>query len=75
MLVGVSTFRLAAATFQGGDSEESAASYLKRMGGAFVTNSRMPSKVNHVQQGIICRKGRAGMRTAVCPHVGIHLDR
>ena len=32
LLVGPETYRLAAATFQGTDSEESAASYLKRMG-------------------------------------------
>ena len=77
LTVGVETYQLAAATFQGTDSEESAASYLKRMGageGAFFTNSRMPAKVNHVQQGILCRKGRtmmpAPMRVAVCPHWG-----
>ena len=77
LLVGPETYRVAAATFQGTDSEDSAASYLKRMGAAdfaFVTNSRMPDKVAHVQQGILCRKGRsmmpAPMRTAVCPHWG-----
>ena len=73
MLVGVETYQLAAATFQGADSEESAASYLKRMGApgmAFQTNKRMPAKVAHVQQGIVCRKGRTGLRTAVAPHWG-----
>ena len=59
MVVGVDTYRLAAATFQGTDSEESAASYLKRMGApdsAFFTNSRMPAKCDahpsrhHVQR-------------------------
>ena len=74
MVCGVETFRLAAATFQGADAEESAAAYLKRVGAAenaFVTNSRMPVKDAHVQQGILCRKGRSmmpsPMRTAVCP--------
>lgn len=68
------TFRLSAATFQGSDSEESAASYLKRVGGGWWTNKRMPDKTNHVAQGILYRKGRSmagasgGMRTAVCPH-------
>ena len=70
MVVGVDTFRLAAATFQGADAEESAASYMKRVGAAFVTNSRMPAKANHIQQGIACRKGRPGMRTAVAPTWG-----
>ena len=77
LVVGVETYQLAAATFQGTDSEESAASYLKRMGaggGAFFTNKRMPLKASNIQQGILCRKGRsmmpAPMRTAVCPHWG-----
>ena len=76
MVVGVETYRLAAATFQGADSEESAASYLKRMGSGFWTNSRMPVKAAHVQQGILCRKGRTGMRTAVAPiwSNGISID-
>ena len=70
MVVGVETYRLAAATFQGADSEQSAASYLKQMGDSFVTNSRMPAKANHIQQGLVCRRGRVGMRTAVCPSWG-----
>ena len=76
MVVGVETYRLAAATFQGADSEESAASYLKRMGAGFWTNSRMPVKAAHVQQGILCRKGKTGMRTAVAPiwSNGISID-
>ena len=71
LLVGPETYRLAAATFQGTDSEESAASYLRRMGAGFTTNKRMPDTVSNVQQGILCRKGRSmmpnPMRTAVCP--------
>ena len=70
MVVGVETYRLSAATFQGADSEESAASYLKRMGAGYWTNSRMPAKETHIQQGILCRKGRPGMRTAVSPTWG-----
>ena len=77
LVVGVETYQLAAATFQGTDSEQSAASYLKSMGareGAFFTNSRMPAKASDIQQGILCRKGRSmmptPMRTAVCPHWG-----
>ena len=70
LLVGVETFQLAAATFQGTDAEMSAASYLKKMGAGFSTNSRMPLKAAHIQQGIACRKGRPGNRLAVCPHWG-----
>ena len=77
LIVGPETYRLAAATFQGTDSEQSAASYMKSMGApesAFVTNSRMPATATNIQQGILCRKGRSmmpsPMRTAVCPHWG-----
>ena len=70
IVAGVDTYRLAAATFQGTDSEESAASYLKRMGADFWTNKRMPAKASNIQKGILCRKGRSGVRTAVCPHWG-----
>ncbi len=70
IVAGVETYRLAAATFQGADSEESAASYLKRMGAGFWTNSRMPATDANIQQGILCRKGRPGMRTAVAPTWG-----
>ena len=77
LIVGPETYRLAAATFQGNDSEESAASYLKRMGAgdaAFFTNKRMPVKASHIQKGIACLKGRSmmpsPMRTAVCPSWG-----
>ena len=35
------------------------------------TNKRMPSATAaHIQQAILCRKGRMGMRTAVVPHWG-----
>ena len=77
MVVGVETYRNAASVFQGSDAEESAASYLKRMGApdsAFFTNSRMPAKSTHIQAGIMCKKARtqmpAPMRVAVCPHWG-----
>ena len=64
------TYRLAATTFQGTDAEESAAMYLRRAGDAFWTNKRMPDTANHIAPGILCRKGRPGMRMAVAPHWG-----
>ena len=74
LLVGPETYRVAAATFQGTDSEESAASYLKRTGAGFETNKRMPDKSSNIQSGILTRRSRrtmpAPMRTAVCPHWG-----
>lgn len=73
ILCGPETYRLAATTFQGADAEESAAAYMARTGYGGMgiwTNKRMPDKAAHIQQGILCRKGRMGMRTAVCPHWG-----
>ncbi len=77
ILCGPETYRLAAVTFQGDDAEESAAAYLRRTGAGdagFWTNKRMPDKAAHIQQGLLCRKGRSmepsPMRTAVCPHWG-----
>ena len=73
LVVNPETYRLAAATFQGSDAEESAAAYMERTGDSFFTNKRMPDKASHLAQAILCRKGRMGMRTAVCPHWG-YLD-
>ena len=70
------TYRLAAATFQGTDAEDSAAMYMMRHGAGFWTNKRMPDTVSNISQGILYRMGRSamgaslGMRTAVCPHWG-----
>ena len=64
------TYRLASVTFQGTDAEQSAAMYMKAAGADFWTNKRMPVKAAHVAQGILCRKGRTGMRTAVSPTWG-----
>ena len=64
------TYRLASVTFQGTDAEQSAAMYMKAAGADFWTNRRMPAKAAHIAQGILCRKGRPGMRTAVSPTWG-----
>ena len=76
IVVNPETYRLAAMTFQGTDSEESAAAYAERVTGGFWTNKRMPDKAAHIAQAILYRGGRSamgasmGMRTAVCPHWG-----
>ena len=72
LMVNPATYRLGAETFQANE-QESSASYLKRTGApgmGFQTNRRMPDADNHVAPGILCRKGRTGMRTAVCPTWG-----
>ena len=70
LLVGVDTYRLAAATLRGADSALAASVYLDETGAGFATNNKMPAKVSHIQQGILCRKGQPGMRLAVAPTWG-----
>ena len=70
LLLGVDSYRLAASVFQSSDAEESALSYLTRQGESVMTNKRMPAKATHIQKGILVRKGRAGIRTAVAPTWG-----
>lgn len=50
--------------------EQSFAQFARDNLSFFRTNSRMPAKASHIQDGILCRKGRAGMRTAVLPTWG-----
>ena len=38
--------------------------------GGWWTNKRMPDAASNVQQAILYRRGRTGLRTAVCPHWG-----
>ena len=70
LLLGVDSYRLAASVFQSSDAEESALSYMTRQGASVMTNKRMPAKATHIQKGILIRKGRAGIRTAVSPSWG-----
>ena len=75
ILMGVDSYRLAASVFQSSDAEESALSYMTRQGESVMTNSRMPAKASHIQKGILVRKGRTGMTTAVSPSWGsIQID-
>ena len=70
-MVGPATYGLAARTFQAATNykgELSAASYAMNQTGGFWTNKRMPAAAGDVQQAILYRMGRPGMRTAVCPH-------
>ena len=82
IVAGPETYRLAAQSFRdvgtnnGHRGDISFADYAMAHFGGWWTNKRMPDKANHIQQGILYRKGRsgmgasAGMRTAVCPHWG-----
>ena len=82
IVAGPETYRLSAKSFRdvgtnnGHRGDISFADYAMEKFGGWWTNKRMPDKANHIQQGILYRKGRsmqggsAGMRTAVCPHWG-----
>ena len=67
LLLGVSTYRHAAAVFRGQDDTVSALAYLTRTGAGVMTHKRMPVPATNVQTAIAHRRGRPGMRTAVCP--------
>ena len=71
MVVNPETYRLMASTVRAGNAaDQTALEHMTRVGypsAGVWTNSRMPAKANHIAQGILCRKGRMGMRTAVAP--------
>lgn len=78
IVAGVDTYKLSAQTFRdpatgtaGGRGAISFADYAKAHTAGWWTNKRMPDAANHIQQAILCRKGRSmspsPMRTAVCP--------
>ena len=74
IVVNPETYQVAMKTFRdaaGQDMGDMAfADYAMQHFGGFWTNKRMPVKAAHVAKGILYRKGRAGVRTAVCPHWG-----
>lgn len=75
IVVNPETYRLAASTFQGTDSELSAAASLNKELDSFWTNARLPDKAAHIAQAVMVRKGQAGMRRAVLPRwPGLSVD-
>ena len=83
IVCGVDTYKLSAKTFRDKEINESganmnragvslgdisAADYLMAHTAGWWTNSRMPVKATNIQTAILCRKGRTGVRTAVCGH-------
>ena len=74
IVCGVDTYQVAAKVFRdvgtnnGHRGDISFADYAMQHTAGWWTNKRMPDTANHVQQAILYRKGRSGMRTAVCPH-------
>ena len=76
IVCGPETFRLAAKSFRdvgtnnGHRGSISFADYAMQHTAGFWTNKRMPDAANNIQQAILHRKSRTGIRTAVCPHWG-----
>ena len=74
IVAGVDTYGLSARTFRDASGQDlgdmAFADYAMAKYGGWWTNKRMPATVTNVQQAILHRKGRMGIRTAVCPHWG-----
>ena len=76
IVVGPATYQLAAKSFRdvgtnnGHRGSISFADYARQHTAGFWTNKRMPSAASNIQQAILHRTGRTGIRTAVCPHWG-----
>ena len=75
ILCGVETYQLSVKLFRDIASAEngdtSFATYAREHFGGWRTNSRMPAKDSHVQQAILYRMGRTGLRRAVMPSWGV----
>ena len=71
---GVDTYKLSAKTFRDIAAADlgaiSFADYAMQHTAGWWTNKRMPAADATIQRGIVCRKGRPGMRLAACPHWG-----
>ena len=74
IVCGPDTYRLSAKSFRdvgtnnGHRGDIAFADYAMAHTAGWWTNKRMPDKAAHIQQAILHRQGRSGMRTAVCPH-------
>ena len=74
IVAGPESYRLSAQTFRDAVGQDlggtSFADYATERYGGWWTNKRMPAKDTHVQQAILYRSGRPGIRTATCPNWG-----
>lgn len=74
IVAGVDTYALSARTFRDATGQDlgdmAFADYAMAKYGGWWTNKRLPAKASHIQQAILHRKGRTGIRTAVCPNWG-----
>ena len=74
IVCGPATYQLSAKAFRdssganGHRGDISFADYAMQHTAGWWTNKRMPDAASNIQQAILHRKGRSGIRTAVCPH-------
>lgn len=74
LVLGVDAYKLGAKVFRipgmdndGTPGDLSGLAYLESRAGSVYTHQRMPAPANDIQAGIAYRRGRSGIRTAVCP--------
>ena len=76
IVCGPATYQLSAQTFRdvgtnnGHRGDIAFSDYAAAHMGGWWTNKRMPDAASNIQQAILRRQGRTGLRTAVCPHWG-----
>jgi hypothetical protein len=76
IVCGPATYKLSAKAFRdvgtnnGHRGDVAFSDYAMAHFGGFWTSKRMPDAASNIQQAILHRKGRTGLRTAVCPHWG-----
>ena len=74
IIAGVETYKLSAKTFRDATGQDlgdvAFSDYARNRYGGWRCNARMPAAVSNIQQAILHRRGRTGLRTAVCPHWG-----
>lgn len=73
IVCGVDTYRLSLRTFRDASDgnkrgDMAFADYARSHFGGWWTNKRMPAPASNIQKAILHRRGRTGLRTAVCPH-------
>ena len=74
IVCGPSSYQLSAKTFRdvgtnnGHRGDIAFSDYAMAHTGGWWTNKRMPDAASNIQKAILHRKGRTGIRTAVCPH-------
>ena len=70
MVFGLETYRHAVMSYRSAETDLSALAWSRAQTGGVRTNARMPAAALNIQENLIIRRGRPGMRTAVAPTWG-----